>query len=46
MRFTEAPPSERESKPRWVQLAVCLGWAADLIGLPEPPPLIGQAYRS
>jgi hypothetical protein len=30
---------------RWVQrmqLAVCLGWAADLIGLPAPPAMIGQ----
>jgi phosphotransferase family enzyme len=34
---------------RWVQrmqLAVCLGWAAGLIGLPEPPRMIGQTPRS
>jgi hypothetical protein len=43
------PPPLGLPRLRWVQrmqLAVCLGWAADLIGLPEPPPLIGQAYRS
>lgn len=30
---------------RWIQrlqLAVCLGWASDLIGLPEAPAMIGQ----
>lgn len=43
------PPIPGLPRLRWVQrmqLAVCLGWAADLIGLPEPPPMIGQTLRS
>jgi hypothetical protein len=34
---------------RWVQrmqLAVCLGWASDMIEFPKPPPMIGQSDRA
>jgi hypothetical protein len=43
------PPIPGLPRLRWVQrmqLAVCLGWAADLIGLLEPPLMIGQTGRS
>jgi hypothetical protein len=40
------PPPPGLPRLRWIQrlqLAVCLGWAADLIGLPEPPVMTGQS---
>jgi hypothetical protein len=39
------PPPPGLPRLRWVQrmqLAVCLRWAEELIGLPQPPPMIGQ----
>ncbi|MGH6941725.1 phosphotransferase [Hypericibacter sp.] len=39
------PPPPGLPRLRWIQrlqLAVCLGWAVELIGLPEAPAMIGQ----